>query len=199
MRDNNATKTLRTGATIVEFALVIPILVLTIFAGIEFARMNMVRHTMANASYAACRHVIVPGATAKEARERAIRVLRVAGITDANIQFTPNQIAEDTAFVTTRVIVPLDSNSFGLGKIFRGKQLDIETTLRTERSPAFSANHLPTITNPPPPPPNNDSTQSAGTTDNKRSPQNRSSSGDGSQPTSSTQTEKKPKPSTAKL
>ena len=40
----------RAGATAVEFAVVVPILLLTIWAGITFVRANMIRHTVENAA-----------------------------------------------------------------------------------------------------------------------------------------------------
>ncbi len=43
-------KRARRGATLVEFALVVPILFLLFFAAVEFARVAMIRHTVDNAS-----------------------------------------------------------------------------------------------------------------------------------------------------
>ena len=52
---------LRRGATAVEFAIVLPILLTFVWAAFEFTRWAMIRHVADNAAYEAARCVIVPG------------------------------------------------------------------------------------------------------------------------------------------
>lgn len=146
---------LRAGATAVEFAVVVPILLMTIWAGIIFARANMVRHTVENAAYVATRTVIVPGATKAEAIQRAEDMLSVLDIRNAQITFDPSEIQEDTLFVTTEITVPMNENSWGLSNYMKNAVFFGTSTLRTERAPSTQAKGLPAVLNPPPPPPAN--------------------------------------------
>ena len=139
----------RAGATAVEFAVVVPILLLTIWAGITFVRANMIRHTVENAAYVASRAVIVPGATQEEAIEEAQRLLGVLGIRDAEITFDPSVIEEDTLFVTTEISVPMQNNSWGMNRFMKDAMFFGSSTLRTERTPAQQVNGLPTVIDPP--------------------------------------------------
>ena len=45
----------RTGAVAVEFAIAISILLMIVFASIEFVRLNMLKHSVEHASYLAAR------------------------------------------------------------------------------------------------------------------------------------------------
>ena len=60
----------RTGAVMVEFVIVAPLLFLFFFAAFEFCRVAMIRHTADNAVYEGARIGIIPGATADEAAAR---------------------------------------------------------------------------------------------------------------------------------
>lgn len=143
----------RSGAATVEFALVASIFFLMVIACVEFARMNTVRHTLANVTYAASRHVIVPGASIAEARAKADAILESVGIVGATITFIPDTIDEATPFVTTKIEIPCKDNSIGVSVIFGNRTMSSESTLMTERAPIVQAQALPTVVNPPPPPP----------------------------------------------
>ncbi len=82
-------KRARRGATLVEFALVVPILFLLFFAAVEFARVAMIRHTVDNAVYEAARVAIIPGATQDEAIREARKLLNAVGIQAPSITVTP--------------------------------------------------------------------------------------------------------------
>ena len=140
----------RLGAHTVEFALVLPIIFLLFFAGIEFARMTMVRHVVDNASYEAARHVIVPGATAEEAIDRAQKILASVGASNATIIISPNPITEETEEVSVQVTLPTAGNMLGLSAFSGGLSFRSETKLITERGPM---QQIKAITGPPPPPP----------------------------------------------
>jgi len=100
----------RRGATAVEFAMVLPVLLLFVWSAIEFSRLAMVRHMADNASYEAARWVIVPGATEQEAIDRAEAVLATLGISNSTVTITPAPILENTPSVTVKVDVPFDGN-----------------------------------------------------------------------------------------
>jgi len=122
----------RTGATLVEFAIVAPMLFLFFFAAFEFARVAMIRHTADNAVYEAARVAIIPGATAEEARAEATLILNSLGLNNVNIGVVPAVINQQTSQVTVRVEVPLDGNSLVPNQFFGGKTVQRELTMQRE-------------------------------------------------------------------
>ncbi len=140
----------RRGATAIELAVTLPVLIFMVFTGVEFSRLTSARHVVDNASYEACRHVIVPGATAEEAIAAANEVLHRFHIDNAQITINPPEITEATARVSVEVSVPSDGFSWGIAsRLFNGS-LASTTSLLTERSPLVQAEAVP---EPPPPPP----------------------------------------------
>ncbi len=111
----------RRGAVAVEFAICASILFLLIFASLEFARMNMIRHSVDNAAYEAARCVIVPGATPAEAEAAARGILNVIWVQNSEIDVDPAVIQNSTPEVTVTVSVPADGNGFIAPHFFRGK------------------------------------------------------------------------------
>ncbi len=87
----------RLGGAVVEFAIVVPLFLLFLFAAIEFGRLNMVRHMVDNAAYEAARNAMVPGATTQEAVDEANRVLALTGITGAQIHIATVQLGETSS------------------------------------------------------------------------------------------------------
>ena len=122
----------RSGATIVEFAIVAPLLFLFFFAAMEFCRVAMIRHTADNAVYEGCRVGIIPGATVGEVNTEATRILNSLGVTNVGIDVIPATIDRETDEVTVRIMVPLDDNSFVPNQFFSGRSITRELTLRRE-------------------------------------------------------------------
>lgn len=102
----------RWGATTVEFAFVSSIIFATFLAAAEFCRLSMMRHTLDNAVYEAARKSIVPGATAKEIESQAKSILSTLGISNARVSVDPQNITDETEFVTVKVDLPLKESSF---------------------------------------------------------------------------------------
>ncbi len=122
----------RSAATIVEFAIVAPLLFLFFFAAMEFCRVAMIRHTADNAVYEGCRVGIIPGATVGEVNAQANRILSSLGVTNVSIDVIPAAIDRETDEVTVRIVVPLDDNSFVPNQFFSGRSISRELTLRRE-------------------------------------------------------------------
>jgi len=136
----------RKGAHTLEFALVLPIMLLLFGAGIEFARMNLLRHLAENASYEAARHIIVPGATVKEAEAKANAILSVMGVKGATLTVSPNPVLETTGTVRVKVTFPVNKN-LGMVPVFSANlNFESETTLLTERAPLQQAKAINAIT-----------------------------------------------------
>lgn len=132
----------RKGATMVEFALSLPIVMLFFWASMEFARAAILQHAVDNAAYEACRIVIVPGGTTSEATTAANKILNTFSIKGATITVTPNPITEATAQITCSVSAPASSSMWGTPKFFSGKILSGKSTLIAERTPSQQATVL---------------------------------------------------------
>ena len=122
----------RRGATTVEFALTAPLLFMVILAAIEFSRVNMVRHTVQNASYEGCRRGIVPGASADDVRQRANAVLGTVSVHGGQVTVEPAVIASDTPQVSVTVAAPLDQNGWITSVFFSGRTVTSSLTLARE-------------------------------------------------------------------
>lgn len=112
IRQQSKRRLQRWGATTVEFAFVSSIIFATFLAAAEFCRLSMMRHTLDNAVYEAARKSIVPGATAKEIESQAKSILSTLGISNARVSVDPQNITDETEFVTVKVDLPLNESSF---------------------------------------------------------------------------------------
>jgi len=116
MRITRRKQRTRSGATTVEFAIVVPI-ILTLFLGsIELTRLNFIRQTAANAAYEAARKAIVPGNTAQDAHTEALRLLNTLGVG----QGATVAVASTLNRVTVTVTIPISQNSWGLTRFTGG-------------------------------------------------------------------------------
>lgn len=125
----------RRGATAVEFAFAVVIVFLFVFGVIEFGRVQMVQHTIDNASYEAARHVVVPGGTAAEAIEAAHEILTAGAVADATISVSPNPLNDSATSVRVHVSAPLNSNAWIAPRFTSNRVVEAETELMTERGP----------------------------------------------------------------
>ena len=153
---------LRKGSHSVEFAIVLPIMLLLFLSGIEFARMNLLRHLAENASYEAARHVIVPGATVEEAEAKANAILSVMGVKGASLTISPDPVLETTGTVSVKVTFPAKKNLWMVPMFSKNLNFQSETTLLTERAPMQQVQAINAITpgsdpKPTPVPPSNPS------------------------------------------
>ena len=124
----------RGGATMLEFAIVSPLLFLCFFAAFEFCRVAMIRHTADNAVYEGCRKAIIPGGTSREATIETRRIMNTLGVNKIKVTVTPRRLKETTRQVTVRLEVPLDKNSFVPNQFVAGKSIIRELTLNREGS-----------------------------------------------------------------
>lgn len=130
----------RNGQTLVEFALVAPLMFLLIFACLEFVRLQMLQSLARDAAYEAARMVIVPGATKAEGVAEANRILNLLSTRNATVTVNAyasgnveqDEITDRTSAVEVSIQVPLASNSFVLSKFTQGKTLQASTRLGFE-------------------------------------------------------------------
>ena len=124
---------IRRGAVLVEFAMVLPLIVIIAFAMIEISRLMLLQHTADTAAYEGARHAIVPGATPGEAVKAAKELIDANGLRDVIIAVTPDVIVEETPLVTVRVEVPVSQNSWIAFFSFVTHSVSSEVTLYCER------------------------------------------------------------------
>ena len=101
----------RAGATAVEFALTLPILLIFLFGTFELGRGNMMINTTEAAAYEAARVSIVPGSTVEEAEQAARAILGTAGIKKSTFEITPNDLNTQSEAVEVTLRVSFAENS----------------------------------------------------------------------------------------
>lgn len=124
----------RRGATTVEFALTLPLVLLFFFSSIELARVNMIRNSAKNAAYLAARRSIIPGGTATEAEQTAIDTLNATGVGHASISVSPSVVTAATKQIKVTVAVPINENSWVIPRIFSSVTVTNSCTLTRESS-----------------------------------------------------------------
>jgi Flp pilus assembly protein TadG len=122
----------RRGAVSVEFALVVPILFLFIFGIIEFARLNMLRNSIENAAYEGARRGIIPGATADNAKDEALLVMKAVSVHNAKVDVSPPTIDSTTPQITVTVNVPLNGAAWVIYVSSRKDVMSRSITLKRE-------------------------------------------------------------------
>jgi Flp pilus assembly protein TadG len=118
----------------VEFALTAPVFFLFLLAAFEFGWLNVIRHTADNAAYEAARTVMVPGATAAEARAKADGLLSIVGARGARVRVTPPVLTADTDEVTVAIDIPMNRNGLIVPRFTSNTTIRSSSTLRTERA-----------------------------------------------------------------
>ncbi|QEG21834.1 TadE/TadG family type IV pilus assembly protein [Mariniblastus fucicola] len=103
----------RTGALTVEFALVLPLLLLCLFAFYEISRASMIKHATEASAYEGARKGIVPGATEQEIRDQVEFVLSSVGVENFTINVEQNHPSGSTLKVKVTVNVPFTETTTG--------------------------------------------------------------------------------------
>jgi Flp pilus assembly protein TadG len=118
----------RRGAVTVEFALVVPVILLLFFAALELASMNYARHTIGFAAYEGARRVAIPGGTEADATAEATRQMRLVGLgKDAEITVT-----QTVTQVTVNIRLPSSGFSWSPVGFFANYAIRERCTLRKE-------------------------------------------------------------------
>lgn len=133
----------RHGASLVEFAFVLPVILLVFCAILEFSHVSLMRHSAEAAAYEGCRSAIVVGATASDAEDAAEELLRAASIRQWQLSIEPRAIRESTAKVTVTVTIPVAENSWISPFFLRDKVVSRSVSLITERPSNVQLTGLP--------------------------------------------------------
>jgi len=110
------------GQSLVEFALVLPILLLTVMGVVEFGRIFMTQQVITNASREGARAAILPGNTEAEVYETVSTYMSSAGLV-SGLSLETSNVGENVqpgvqTSVTVRYDLPILSGSIipGLGE-----------------------------------------------------------------------------------
>lgn len=137
----------RNGAALVEFAVVLPIILL-IFAGmIEISRVLLLQHSADTAAYEGARSAMVPGASSDEAVKAAQTLLLAAKLNSSTITVTPQLITEEPPLITVRVEIPIAANAWIAPFWFSNNCVTSEVTLFCERPPVVQLTGVPALKN----------------------------------------------------
>lgn len=118
----------RKGAVSVEFALVVPIVLLVVFGLIEWGRFEMIRQVTSTATFNAARTGTIMGATDVDVETEVNNILAIYFVTGAT---TTTTFSGD--HVTVNVQVPIGRNAFFLSKFFGSATVEREFTVALEK------------------------------------------------------------------
>ena len=122
----------RTGIAAVEFAIVLPLVLLLILGSIEISRVISVQHALQEASLTGCRLYAVSEKSQADATNIIDLSLAAAGITGYTISYTPatkNEIDTILEPVTVTISVPYSSISLGTERIMSNSTVTASATL----------------------------------------------------------------------
>lgn len=129
-RNKSANKRNRFGAVATEFAIVLPLLLATLFAFYEISLASMVKHATQASAYEGARAGIIPGATEAEITNQVGFVLSSVGVDKFTVNVEQDVTIDDALQVRVTVNVPYTATVtglFGANSSFTG-----QTTLSQE-------------------------------------------------------------------
>jgi Flp pilus assembly protein TadG len=122
----------RRGAATVEFAICASVLVMVMFAIIEFARLLQIQHAVRQAALEGARAGVDLDATTTSTTTAATNILNMVGITSPTITVTPNPLAYASTSVSVTVSVDPANNSWYKFFLPAGTPLRATVTLERE-------------------------------------------------------------------
>lgn len=127
----------RTGAAVVEFAFIAPLMILLTMGMLEMGRVVMVKQLMVNASREGARQAVLPGATSGGVTSTVQEELSNGSISGATITVTPANFEGAAAGTPVTVSIQIDATdvSWVPNPAFTVQAIiDASTTMRKEGS-----------------------------------------------------------------
>lgn len=131
----------RSGVAMLEFAIVLPILLMLVLGIIEMGRVMMLNQVVTNANREACRQAIVPGASEARILEIVHQSLNASGVSEsgrvvrlldeAGSPASLDAIASKSP-VVVETQVPYAENTWGFTSIMGSRLLVSRVTMRRE-------------------------------------------------------------------
>ncbi len=135
----------RDGAVAVEFAMLLPIILLFFGAMIETSRALLLQHTVDAAAYEGARAGMVPGGSSSDARAAAMVMLEASRLKNAVVTVDPEVLTEETALISVTVQVPVADNCWTSPMWFTAPYIKSQVTLFCERPPLITLTGIPKI------------------------------------------------------
>jgi len=133
----------RHGVAAVEFAIVLPVIVLVIFGSIETSRVLSIHHSLREAAMNGCRIYSLSDKTQGEAQAMTIHSLSESGIEGYIISFAPeakSQITTELQPVTVTISVPHNQAGCDVLGFFTDATFSASVTLPAETPPLTEEN-----------------------------------------------------------
>ncbi|MFI4874426.1 MAG: TadE/TadG family type IV pilus assembly protein [Blastopirellula sp. JB062] len=127
----------RTGAAVVEFAIVAPLFFLLVFGMIEYGRMVMVQQVITNASREGARRAVLDGATTSDVVATVEEFLAQASVSGDNLVINVNPNPPDSAHngdpVEVSIEIPFTDVSWMPSPMYLGgTTMEAKTVMRRE-------------------------------------------------------------------
>lgn len=123
---------LRAAVAAVEFAVILPPMVLLILGSLDVARVFALQHKLQDASMYGCRIYALGDMTQQQAVDAVDQSMAERGLTGYTITFDPPQksdIADDLAPVTVTLSIPYDGFGLGLQSFLGGSDIVAKSVL----------------------------------------------------------------------
>lgn len=125
----------RRGAAVVEFALIVPVMLVFTFGMIELTRISSVKESLTQASREGARVGVRPTADASDVTTRVNEELEIMGLTEASVTITPSVLEDATPgdYIRVQITIPFSEASW-IPSFFQFDSMDIsaETVMRRE-------------------------------------------------------------------
>lgn len=124
----------RKGAALVEFAIVIPVILLITFLIINVNSLFYLRQSLKIAGYEGCRAGIVKGASTLNVETQVKEILDLRRVNGYSVVITPTNIASllPGEFVTVHISVPANSN-IPMGNWIATQTMETEVAMMCEK------------------------------------------------------------------
>ena len=124
----------RSGATAVEFAIVLPIIILLLASSLEIGHAFNILSALQNAAREGARHSVVSTATTNSVTEICQQSLTTCGITNPVVSVSPDPAnAESGTMIRVTVTASYAENSLmSLSKYFNDRHLSASVAMRKE-------------------------------------------------------------------
>ena len=131
MLASNNQRLTRLGATAVEFALVCPLVLFTIFAMLELSRASTISSATRTSIVGGAREATIAQTNAANVEASMDRILGFAGVNDRQITVTPAVIDGSVDEVNIQVSVPFNAeNGQVLGALMNDRVIELSVDVR---------------------------------------------------------------------
>jgi Flp pilus assembly protein TadG len=122
----------RRGATAVEFALCLPVLLGFVFGVLEFSRVMQLKHTARLAAFEGARAGVSLNATTSDVQTAVTRVLNAVSISNATTTIAPNPLTYTSTTIQVTVVLDPTQNAWLTWYVKSSNNITATITLQRE-------------------------------------------------------------------